>query len=138
MAPEAAGPYHHIEDPPTSTTPLIGAGDRHAGRRRPYVKEISLGISGLLIIGISIGLLTEKRQNPLYKNGDDATLSSWNGPWPPVDAVSISRGKTEGVSEKSNGAFLGTNYGPPYPWTNNMLSWQRTGFHFQPEKNWMN
>ena len=22
-----------------------------------------------------------------------------------------------------------------YPWTNDMLRWQRTGFHFQPEKN---
>lgn len=24
-----------------------------------------------------------------------------------------------------------------YPWTNEMLRWQRTGFHFQPEKNFM-
>ncbi|GAA0148393.1 hypothetical protein LIER_36714 [Lithospermum erythrorhizon] len=25
-----------------------------------------------------------------------------------------------------------------YPWTNSMLSWERTSYHFQPEKNWMN
>lgn len=25
-----------------------------------------------------------------------------------------------------------------FEWTNAMLNWQRTGFHFQPEKNWMN
>ncbi|VAI68180.1 unnamed protein product [Triticum turgidum subsp. durum] len=25
-----------------------------------------------------------------------------------------------------------------FPWSNAMLQWQRTGFHFQPEKNWMN
>jgi sucrose:sucrose fructosyltransferase len=25
-----------------------------------------------------------------------------------------------------------------FPWSNAMLQWQRTGFHFQPQKNWMN
>lgn len=25
-----------------------------------------------------------------------------------------------------------------YPWSNEMLSWQRTCYHFQPQKNWMN
>ncbi|KAF7046737.1 hypothetical protein CFC21_055740 [Triticum aestivum] len=25
-----------------------------------------------------------------------------------------------------------------FPWSNEMLQWQRTGFHFQPEKNYMN
>lgn len=45
------------------------------------------------------------------------------------------RGKAQGVSAKSN---------PPvsdelsYNWTNAMFSWQRTAFHFQPERNWMN
>nr|H2DF87.1 RecName: Full=Acid beta-fructofuranosidase 1, vacuolar; AltName: Full=Vacuolar invertase 1; Short=RvVI1; Flags: Precursor [Rosa hybrid cultivar]AEY79729.1 vacuolar invertase isoform 1 [Rosa hybrid cultivar] len=45
------------------------------------------------------------------------------------------RGKALGVSAKSN---------PPvsdelsYNWTNAMFSWQRTAFHFQPERNWMN
>ncbi|CAM0870595.1 unnamed protein product [Alopecurus aequalis] len=28
--------------------------------------------------------------------------------------------------------------GDGFPWTNAMLRWQRTGFHFQPEKNYMN
>uniref|UniRef100_A0A453MRS2 Beta-fructofuranosidase 1 n=1 Tax=Aegilops tauschii subsp. strangulata TaxID=200361 RepID=A0A453MRS2_AEGTS len=28
--------------------------------------------------------------------------------------------------------------GNAFPWSNAMLQWQRTGFHFQPEKNWMN
>lgn len=28
--------------------------------------------------------------------------------------------------------------GSAYPWSNEMLTWQRTGYHFQPEKNWMN
>ncbi|KAJ1426513.1 Glycosyl hydrolase family 32, N-terminal [Sesbania bispinosa] len=45
------------------------------------------------------------------------------------------RGVAEGVSAKSN-PFLSQQ--PSYNWTNAMLSWQRTAFHFQPEKNWMN
>ncbi|ERM94735.1 hypothetical protein AMTR_s00011p00252750 [Amborella trichopoda] len=47
----------------------------------------------------------------------------------------ISRGKSAGVSEKA--VILG--YGvSPYPWTNAMLAWQVTSYHFQPERNWMN
>ncbi|KAK2356161.1 Glycosyl hydrolase family 32 protein [Trifolium repens] len=55
----------------------------------------------------------------------------------------VSRGVSAGVSEKSN-TFLsaaGNKVGgesESFPWNNTMLSWQRTAFHFQPEKNWMN
>ena len=52
--------------------------------------------------------------------------------WQPV-----SRGVSAGVSEKSNRLFTSNN-GEMYPWNNSMLSWQRTAYHFQPEKNWMN
>lgn len=45
------------------------------------------------------------------------------------------RGVAEGVSAKSN-TFLSQQ--GSYNWTNAMLSWQRTAFHFQPERNWMN
>ncbi|XP_059624843.1 beta-fructofuranosidase, soluble isoenzyme I-like [Cornus florida] len=47
-----------------------------------------------------------------------------------------SRGVSLGVSEKTFRQFPG--YGKVYPWTNAMLSWQRTTYHFQPQKNWMN
>ncbi|URD84061.1 hypothetical protein MUK42_05466 [Musa troglodytarum] len=47
----------------------------------------------------------------------------------------ISRGPAEGVSEKSSVGLLRSS--PSYPWTNSMLLWQRTAFHFQPQKNWM-
>ncbi|KAM3322030.1 acid beta-fructofuranosidase 2, vacuolar [Capsicum chacoense] len=47
----------------------------------------------------------------------------------------VDRGVAEGVSAKSHGHFLGAR---PFPWTKNMLIWQRTSFHFQPKKNWMN
>ncbi|XP_073220755.1 acid beta-fructofuranosidase isoform X2 [Cicer arietinum] len=49
------------------------------------------------------------------------------------------RGVCAGVSEKSNTRlFTNNNNGEWFPWNNSMLSWQRTAFHFQPEKNWMN
>jgi beta-fructofuranosidase len=52
--------------------------------------------------------------------------------------VAATRGVAEGVSEKSNAPALLGGVGGAYDWTNAMLSWQRTAFHFQPEKNWMN
>ncbi|KAJ8626569.1 hypothetical protein MRB53_019876 [Persea americana] len=48
----------------------------------------------------------------------------------------LPRGVSEGVSEKSVPIFLRAE--AKFPWTNAMLTWQRTAFHFQPEKNWMN
>ncbi|XP_042505877.1 beta-fructofuranosidase, soluble isoenzyme I-like [Macadamia integrifolia] len=49
---------------------------------------------------------------------------------------SVSRGVSQGVSEKAFRLFSGDS--DVYSWTNAMLSWQRTEYHFQPEKNWMN
>ncbi|XP_052726087.1 acid beta-fructofuranosidase isoform X2 [Vigna angularis] len=49
----------------------------------------------------------------------------------------FSRGVSSGVSEKSSWMLKSSN-GESYPWSNSMLSWQRTAYHFQPEKNWMN
>ncbi|KAL4360755.1 hypothetical protein GQ457_04G014300 [Hibiscus cannabinus] len=45
------------------------------------------------------------------------------------------RGVAQGVSAKSNPSLLSH---PPFNWTNAMFSWQRSAFHFQPQKNWMN
>ena len=53
-----------------------------------------------------------------------------------VVEVAASRGAAEGVSEKSTAPLLGALR--DYAWTNAMLAWQRTAFHFQPPKNWMN
>ncbi|CAM0912341.1 unnamed protein product [Alopecurus aequalis] len=63
---------------------------------------------------------------------------------PALSETARSRGKDAGVSEKTSGAvaemgFLGAGADADgFPWSNAMLHWQRTGFHFQPEKNWMN
>lgn len=50
-------------------------------------------------------------------------------------SFSVPRGKLEGVSAKSYPHF---SEEASYNWTNAMFSWQRTAFHFQPEKNWIN
>jgi beta-fructofuranosidase len=42
------------------------------------------------------------------------------------------RGKDFGMSEKASSADGG------FPWSNAMLQWQHTGFHFQPLKHYMN
>lgn len=47
------------------------------------------------------------------------------------------RGVAEGVSAKSNPSAFDEEK-VSYNWTNAMFSWQRTAYHFQPEKNWMN
>ncbi|XP_061998242.1 LOW QUALITY PROTEIN: acid beta-fructofuranosidase 1, vacuolar-like [Rosa rugosa] len=66
----------------------------------------------------------DEHHHPQSTTPTSETTSSWEP-----------RGKALGVSAKSN---------PPvsdelsYNWTNAMFSWQRTAFHFQPERNWMN
>ncbi|KAL2595218.1 hypothetical protein AAZV13_11G028100 [Glycine max] len=53
--------------------------------------------------------------------------------------TTVSRGLSAGVSEKSSWQLNSNNgSGESYPWNNSVLSWQRTAYHFQPEKNWMN
>ncbi|KAL0446193.1 UNVERIFIED_CONTAM: Beta-fructofuranosidase 1 [Sesamum latifolium] len=53
----------------------------------------------------------------------------------PENMIPPRRGEAEGVSLKSFRPLLGA---PNYSWTKKLLAWQKTGFHFQPKKNWMN
>ncbi|KAH9626198.1 hypothetical protein KSS87_022247 [Heliosperma pusillum] len=50
----------------------------------------------------------------------------------------VTRGKNHGVSEKANDLPLRGVKLPFYDWNDVQLAWQRTAFHFQPRKNWMN
>ncbi|KAK6935219.1 Glycosyl hydrolase family 32, N-terminal [Dillenia turbinata] len=53
-----------------------------------------------------------------------------------IPAPAISRGVAEGVSEKKfNSKMAG---GSEFDWSNEMLNWQKTAFHFQAQKNWLN
>lgn len=64
-----------------------------------------------------------------------AVLKPAPNPTQMVPGSDPGRGVPEGVSPKSNGLMMGA---PSFSWTNRLLGWQRTAFHFQPKKNWMN
>ncbi|XP_020587235.1 6(G)-fructosyltransferase-like isoform X2 [Phalaenopsis equestris] len=118
-----------------------------AFRLRP-VGLLSLALATILIIGLAIihnGAGDDhspgNHQLPMSPELDGEKLAPHETPFDPV-----SRGLLLGVSEKSSGVGVGVGVGAglltgdrtSYPWTNDMLQWQRTGFHFQPLRNWMN
>ncbi|KAL1211011.1 Acid beta-fructofuranosidase 3, vacuolar [Cardamine amara subsp. amara] len=96
-------------------------------RRRPIKVHLAI-YSGLLLIALYVVLIV-KHDGSTTQNGADKTTTE-------------SRARLAGVSEKSNDErlwrFSGDRTTEAFPWNNSMLSWQRTAFHFQPEKNWMN
>ncbi|XP_041995547.1 beta-fructofuranosidase, soluble isoenzyme I-like [Salvia splendens] len=53
-----------------------------------------------------------------------------------IAKIPPSRGVAQGVSEKVFRGVSGGNLS--FAWSNAMLSWQRTAYHFQPQKNWIN
>ncbi|XP_023762431.1 beta-fructofuranosidase, soluble isoenzyme I [Lactuca sativa] len=112
---------HHHYPPPISQ------------RRRPLTLLSSIFLS-MLIFSSLIALILNRHSQP-HTSVDDET-----GDRAPANEAfkPISRGVSQGVSEKSNFQLSSPGADDIYPWTNAMLSWQRTGFHFQPPKNWMN
>ncbi|KAI3793098.1 hypothetical protein L1987_35711 [Smallanthus sonchifolius] len=114
----------------TSYSPLPDS-DHHPSserRRRPITLLSGIFISMLLFSSLIALILNQHIQ--LEPDDSGKRNSS------PVKP--ISRGVSQGVSEKSNIQLSSSDVEEIYPWTNAMLSWQRTGFHFQPPKNWMN
>ncbi|XP_021974180.1 beta-fructofuranosidase, soluble isoenzyme I [Helianthus annuus] len=93
-------------------------------RRRPIALLSGIFLSMLLFSSLIALILNQHNQHDI-----DHVKSPLVKP--------VSRGVSHGVSEKSNSQLLSSDV-EVYPWTNAMLSWQRTGFHFQPPKNWMN
>ena len=123
---------------PTAYTPLPGGSS--PGIQRIHVKEVMVSLL-VVIIGN-----TAKEANEYHGNSrsDKPMLLAASPSKEPATKTeklkAVTRGLTAGVSEKSSrlysgGAGVGTL---AYSWNNSMLSWQRTAFHFQPEKNWMN
>lgn len=87
-----------------------------------------LSLVGLIIINQS--------QQPLQNPSSNANIPSLLSPPPSSFSRRVPRGVEEGVSAKSNPSPLDEE--SSYNWTNAMFSWQRTSFHFQPMRNWMN
>lgn len=122
---EQSAAYTRLPDHPPSP----------ANHRRPSNVLAAIFISMLLMSSLVALILNQKTQHPKANNvyGNPREITS---PLMPESSMVLSRGVAEGVSEKAVGEFYGA--GPVYPWTNAMLAWQRTSYHFQPEKNWMN
>ncbi|XWS49779.1 hypothetical protein CRYUN_Cryun12cG0032100 [Craigia yunnanensis] len=108
-------------------------------RRKPIKVQLSI-FFGLLAVFLFAALLISNNVSDnahVHENERGSLASSTSKKPEPLRPVS--RGPAAGVSEKSNGLFANVNENfPAYPWNNSMLSWQRTAFHFQPERNWMN
>ncbi|KAJ0265766.1 Acid beta-fructofuranosidase 3 [Hirschfeldia incana] len=96
-------------------------------RRRPIKVHLAV-YSGFLLIALYVTLIiTHGGSAPKSDVNDDTKLES--------------RARLAGVSEKSNEHIWKLSNdlnGEAFAWNNTVLSWQRTAFHFQPEKNWMN
>uniref|UniRef100_A0ACD5UCI6 Uncharacterized protein n=2 Tax=Avena sativa TaxID=4498 RepID=A0ACD5UCI6_AVESA len=130
---------HHAADQ-SANAPLLPETNLVEGPRRPPARQkrpstvlpaiawtavLLLLLSGLVVYR---GRRDDGGQQAVARPGDQVVVE-----------VAASRGVAQGVSEKSTGpALLGGGGRGAYEWTNAMLAWQRTAFHFQPEKNWMN
>lgn len=127
---------------PYPYTPLIdhdSAAETAPIKTRLFSKSAFLLISGILAIGLLVGLGYN------INNGDRGGGGGMVVPGNP-DIISgsmgqLPRGVAEGVSAKSVGSssgLLGAARRRFFPWSNRILGWERTAFHFQPKKNWMN
>uniref|UniRef100_A0A0D9W7L5 beta-fructofuranosidase n=1 Tax=Leersia perrieri TaxID=77586 RepID=A0A0D9W7L5_9ORYZ len=100
-----------------------------APKKRPTTTVLPAVASAVLLLGLAALFLVYG-----FQDGGEGTTATV------VEVVAASRGVVEGVSEKSTASALRLGGGAvrDYAWTNSMLSWQRTAFHFQPPNNWMN
>lgn len=123
-----------VEDLERAATYTPIAGGPQSAQHRP-LKKLLPTVLFTLFIFLSLTLLIIKIDAP-----DEPRSKLSNGSSPLSPAVALidppSRGVEQGVSEKVFREASGGNL--TFSWTNAMLSWQRTAFHFQPEKNWMN
>ncbi|XP_068634796.1 beta-fructofuranosidase, soluble isoenzyme I-like isoform X2 [Aristolochia californica] len=129
--PDSVRSDHDVEGTvPCSYEPLPssdGAGFEAPVKRRFF--GVFTGIVSAIGLFALLVVVFEGNDEPVEgRDGGGDGLVSGSDAW--------SRGVSEGVSEKSVRPFLGAV--KQYDWTNDMLLWQRTAYHFQPEKNWMN
>ncbi|CAI9273975.1 unnamed protein product [Lactuca saligna] len=127
-----------LEHATSTSYSLLPDSDHHhhppsiSQRRRPFTLLSSIFLS-MLIFSSLIALILNRHSQPHTVDDETGDRAPAKEAFKP-----ISRGVSQGVSEKSNFQLSSPGADDIYPWTNAMLSWQRTGFHFQPPKNWMN
>ncbi|CAI9092056.1 OLC1v1027204C2 [Oldenlandia corymbosa var. corymbosa] len=134
--PELAVSYAPLLDQSTSDHPPSVP---HSKRRVKVLVGIFISSLFLLTSVLTI-FLGSPEESQLKTEGINA--GGLGKPFPSSSSVSprslnpVSTGVSHGVSEKTFRGVSDPN--DVYPWTNAMLSWQRTSYHFQPERNWMN
>nr|XP_023877030.1 acid beta-fructofuranosidase 1, vacuolar-like [Quercus suber]POE80368.1 beta-fructofuranosidase, soluble isoenzyme i [Quercus suber] len=106
--------------------------------RRPLKGFVVIFASMIFLMSL-VTLIVIQNPEPasLEKPKKDRPLSTKPTSFYDISTPEVPRGVAEGVSAKSNPSLSG-HHGVSYNWTNAMLSWQRTAYHFQPQKNWMN
>lgn len=141
-------PYSYA--PLASNGEANGFGPAEKQQRRRSLKIGLLVFSGLMISALIMSFMDFGKQpnvaNMKAKKPDDLSLRP-----PPENLAGVqvmpgsndllftmTRGKPHGVSEKANGLPQRGLKVPFFDWNDLQLSWQRTAFHFQPQKNWMN
>ncbi|WVZ00579.1 hypothetical protein V8G54_026648 [Vigna mungo] len=110
-------------------TPLLNHPPRLNENGDKPSKGIFVMLYSIVFLLSLLALTMIKSQNHLEKLENSKRESS------PFDSNISPRGLAQGVSPKSNPTLFQK---VSYNWTNAMFSWQRTAFHFQPQKNWMN
>ncbi|XP_042513950.1 beta-fructofuranosidase, soluble isoenzyme I-like [Macadamia integrifolia] len=117
-----------IEDATSPYNPLLG-NDTQLENSRCCRRSINfyalISFLALLLVFVMV-LVGSQRSGTSVVNKGTASSSS----------LSNLRGVSEGVSDKTFRLFSGN--GETFSWTESMLSWQRTAYHFQPKKSWMN
>ncbi|OIT28255.1 PREDICTED: acid beta-fructofuranosidase AIV-18-like [Nicotiana attenuata] len=122
--------HHSHYDPENSTTRYAVLPDQpestSAGRRKSLKVVSGILLSSFFLLSLVLVILNQS-----------SDLSQENSPSSETLTPALSRGASQGVSEKTFRDVFGGSLSY-YPWTNTMLTWQRTAYHFQPQKNWMN
>ncbi|KAK4403491.1 Beta-fructofuranosidase, soluble isoenzyme I [Sesamum angolense] len=114
-----------------------------AAEPRRFKKQLlpSILFSSIVLLPLVL-VIVNKRPAKLMNSCDNHVETT---PSTSVDDLSPARPLTEppseGVSQVASEKVLrqvSSDGGLTFAWSNVILSWQRTAYHFQPEKNWMN
>ncbi|KAL3521427.1 hypothetical protein ACH5RR_019576 [Cinchona calisaya] len=128
--PELAVSYAPLLDQSQSETSSSSSDQR----RRPIKVLAGIFLSSLFLLTLVV-LTVFQQPHDHQAQAMNANLDK-SSSFPSSSLNPPSRGVSQGVSEKTFRDVFEAN--DVFPWTNAMLSWQRTSYHFQPEKNWMN